>query len=312
MLDAALRRAEEVERLQHDAVRTPEAASPVRSSGVEESAEPAAVAMYSPSAGLARSGPKSQKEVAEPKHEAVDLVAAPPSPCPAPSASAADPAVTWEESLRRLRKIAQETASKPSSDQGSALWQVRAQVVDWLCGQPAGPAGEALLRKAVTTIADAMKTQVQDSTARSAQIRSAVLALEDRVPLGIADLRLCRNVLGFGAFEPLDSSSLKAGQEVIVYCELTGLRYEEREGSFISRLRSRVELLAPRDGAHVWDQSLGEAEDQCRSRRRDNYVNYRINLPPSLSPGEYRLRLIQTDLVANRTTASELPLTVTR
>jgi hypothetical protein len=266
--------------------------------------------MSSPLAGIAGSGPKPTKELAERNRETSDLVAAPPALCAAPPAPA-NPDATWEASLHRLQQIARDTATESGSDEGSALWQVRAQVVDWLSSQPAGPASEPLLKKAVTAIADALKTQLQDSGTRSAQIRSAVLALEDRVPLGIADLRLCRNVLGFGAFEPLESSALKPGQAVIIYCELTGLRYEEREGSFVSRLRSRVELVAARDGKHVWGQSLGEAEDRCRNRRRDNYVNYRINLPASISPGEYHLRLIQTDLVADRTTSSELPVAIT-
>ena len=36
----------------------------------------------------------------------------------------------------------------------------------------------------------------------------------------------------------------------------------------------------------------------CGSRRHDFYVNYRVDLPGYLAPGSYRLRLTQTDLVA--------------
>ena len=90
------------------------------------------------------------------------------------------------------------------------------------------------------------------------------------------------------------------------------MRYQAKDTSYVSRLSSRVELISARDGTKVWEQSLGEAEDQCRSRRRDNYANYRITLPQTLPSGDYRLRLTQTDLVANRSASSELPLTVTR
>ena len=68
-----------------------------------------------------------------------------------------------------------------------------------------------------------------DATTRAAEIRSAVTALEDRVPLGISGLRLCRKVLGFGAFEPLEGPELKPGQNILIYCEPTGLRFETRE-----------------------------------------------------------------------------------
>ena len=42
--------------------------------------------------------------------------------------------------------------------------------------------------------------------------------------------------------------------------------------------------MTARDGVKVWDQSLGEAEDRCRSRRRDYYVNYRITIPTAVAP----------------------------
>jgi hypothetical protein len=189
---------------------------------------------------------------------------------------------------------------------------VRPQVVEWLASEAAKPANQALFQRAVNTIAEAVKNSAKDDSTRSADIRSAVLALEDRVPLGVSDLRLCRKVSGFGSFEPLPASDLKAGQPFLVYCELTGLRYQARDTSYVSRLSSWVELLSARDGAKVWEQSLGEAEDQCRSRRRDNYVNYRITLPSTLPAGDYRLRLTQTDLVASHSASSELPLTITR
>ena len=187
---------------------------------------------------------------------------------------------------------------------------VRAQVVEWLASEAAKPANQAMFQRAANTIADAIKSTAKDPGARSADLRSAVLALEDRVPLGVSELRLCRKVNGFGSFEPLPGSTLRPGQPFLIYCELTGLRYQPRDSSFVSRMSSRVELIATKDGNKVWEQSLGDVVDECRSRRRDNFVNYRISLPNTLPIGEYRLRLTQTDLVANRSASSELGLTL--
>ena len=203
-------------------------------------------------------------------------------------------------------------ASRSGSGDVATVPPVRAQVIDWLASEAAKPANQALFQRAVNTIADAVKKSAKDDSTRSADIRSAVTALEDRVPLGVSELRLCRKVSGFGSFESLPASGLRAGQPFLIYCELAGLRYQARDTSYVSRLSSRVELISSRDGTKVWEQSLGEAEDQCRSRRRDNYVNYRITLPQTLPAGDYRLRLTQTDLVANHSASSELPLTVSR
>jgi hypothetical protein len=119
-------------------------------------------------------------------------------------------------------------------------------------------------------------------------------------------------VSGFGSFEPLDPASLKAGQHVLVYCELGGLRYETTDDGFVSRLSSRIEIRSAGGGPIRWDQELGSVQDVCRRRRRDFYVNYRVEIPESLAPGDYDLRLIQTDLIANRSTSAEIPLSITR
>jgi hypothetical protein len=117
-------------------------------------------------------------------------------------------------------------------------------------------------------------------------------------------------VINFGVFEPMDPTAVKAGQRLLVYCELTGLDYEPRGQVFISRLASHLELRSGTDEAIVWEHSPDVGEDTCRRPRRDYYVNYRIELPSTLVPGPYRLRLIQTDLIADRTTSREVPIAI--
>jgi hypothetical protein len=133
----------------------------------------------------------------------------------------------------------------------------------------------------------------------------------DVASLGIGELRLCRQVFGFGSFEPLASERVKAGQRLLVYCELTGIQYEERGAVFVSRISSRVEVKPGNGGPVLWSRELGDAQDVCRRRRRDYYVNSRVDLPSNLGPGAYRLRLLQTDLVAGSSTSSEIPFEIT-
>src|SRR5262249_20686604 len=119
-------------------------------------------------------------------------------------------------------------------------------------------------------------------------------------------------VHAFGSYDPIDESALEAGQRVIVYCELTGLRYESKGPAFISRLSSRIELRAAGSTEIAWEQELGSPEDGCRRRRRDYYVNYLIELPHSVGPGAYTLRLIQTDRVADCSASKEIPCKIVR
>ena len=103
---------------------------------------------------------------------------------------------------------------------------------------------------------------------------------EEDAPPGINELRLCRTVSGFGSFEPLNETSVKAGQTLLIYCELTGLQYEARDAGFVSRISSQIEIRPAGGGPIQWAHELGADEDVCRRRRHDFYVNYRVDLPP--------------------------------
>ncbi len=215
------------------------------------------------------------------------------------------PREVWREGLEKLRSVAQDQARGNAAP--AQLWPLRARVLDALADDEAG---SALWKTLLTSLLpeDGDSAAVEPAVAR--RIKEAVAALEDQAPLEIADLRLCRKVNGFANFEPLDASSCKAGQPLIVYCEVAGLRSRPVGDAFHSRLSSRVELLVRDGGKPVWSQVLGTAEDQCRRRRRDYFVNYRITLPDDLPPGDYDLRLTQTDEIAARSATSGIKLTI--
>ena len=126
----------------------------------------------------------------------------------------------------------------------------------------------------------------------------------------ISDLRVCRRVLGFGRTEGLAAESVVAGRTILLYCELEGVHDEEVDGGVRSRLASSVAILPESGGEPVWSFDLGVAEDHCRRRRRDFFVNYRVKIPESLAPGVYQVRLVQSDLLAGRTASRSVPITV--
>jgi hypothetical protein len=130
--------------------------------------------------------------------------------------------------------------------------------------------------------------------------------------LRVANLQLCRKVNGFGSFERLAEATVRPGQRVLLYCEMTGVSYEATGADFTSRLRARVELRAADSETTLWEQELGIARDVCPRIRHDYYVSYFLTLPESLHAGPHRLRLVQTDLAADRSSFSELRLIVVR
>ncbi|MDG3004421.1 hypothetical protein [Paludisphaera mucosa] len=129
--------------------------------------------------------------------------------------------------------------------------------------------------------------------------------------LTIDAVRLCRKIHGFGSFEPLDAQALRPGRSALVYCELGGLEYRADGDEFVSHVATRVELVRAGGDDKVWEVA-GEAEDRCRTRRRDSYVGTLVTLPETLAPGAYTLRLYQADATSGRTAAAEIPVTIAR
>jgi hypothetical protein len=223
----------------------------------------------------------------------------------------ASPRDVWREGLDQLRSVARDHAKETGGD-ADGVWALRARLLDWL-DEPEGltMSEEGALRRSVLATLDATTGPAPvEPSARATTIRTSVAALEARAPLEITELQLCRRVKGFGEFEPLEAAACRPGHSVIVYCEMDGLRYEPEGPLQRSRLSSRVEVVASGGGEPLWTQPLGTADDLCRRRRRDYYVNYRITLPESLAPGSYQLRLVQDDLVAKHTATRAVSLVV--
>jgi hypothetical protein len=218
---------------------------------------------------------------------------------------AADPAVALREGLERLKRLARDRVAVPGDSTGS--WRLRVRLLDWLDETGSEDDPGTLWRTVVAALAESEAAQERT---RAADIRRVVRAVEDQAPLEITDLRLCRKVNGFGSFEPIDPSACKPGQAVIVYCEMSGLRYEEVGEMFRSRLSTQVEIVPSQGGDPVSKEVLGTADDLCRRRRRDYYVCYRFNLPEKLAPGSYELRMTQDDILAGRSTTLAIPMTI--
>ncbi|MFO0958299.1 MAG: hypothetical protein U0800_12870 [Isosphaeraceae bacterium] len=150
--------------------------------------------------------------------------------------------------------------------------------------------------------------------ARNQPVAEAISSLDpaDARPAGpiIADLALCRRVRGFAEYDAIDAASLRAGRPVIVYSQISGLRYDPTGDKFHSRLASRIELIRVGSRTVAWSQEFEPADDVCRRPRQDYYASYPLLLPAQLEPGTYHLRLIQTDTLAGLEASRELTLTL--
>ena len=230
-----------------------------------------------------------------------------PSSEPEPKSEPPGPDERWRDGLKTLLSVARDRAGK--NDDAADEWALRYALVEWLSTADEQP-GSTDWRTVVAPLAHSGNGSLSDTTLIAGELHKAIASLENRAPLEVASVELCRRVKGFGSYEPVDVSACKPGRAVIVYCELTGVRYEPQGDRFRSRVSAQVELRPNDGGAPVWTHELGVAEDSSPRRRRDYYVNYRLDLPADLAPGRYDLLVTQTDLATRQSASRTVPVTI--
>lgn len=144
------------------------------------------------------------------------------------------------------------------------------------------------------------------------QLDSTLAALRPRAPFVLERMCFCREVTGFGSYQPLPAEyTFRPGELVEVYVEPRWFS-SQRQGQFYEvRLSGLLEL---RDGGGQvrWRQEFAErAADRSRSPRRDLHQSFRFCVPETLRRGQYTLLLTLTDTPTKRTAQRALELHVT-
>ncbi len=207
-----------------------------------------------------------------------------------------DPSQAWRIEVEHLLELCG-TNARNGGDPGE-VWATRERVLTCL----AEPKESSLWKTVVSALAIPAAADDPAENPESAKLPAPQADV-------IADLQLCRRIMGFGKTEPFGADQLKPGQEVLLYTESEGLGIEPARDGFRSRLSSSVAILSPADGHVHWSRDF-EVEDWCRRRRRDFFVGYSFAIPPDLAPGNYVVRLIQKDLVAGREATKVVRVTV--
>ena len=116
----------------------------------------------------------------------------------------------------------------------------------------------------------------------------------------IGQIELCRNVSGYGVYEPFESTTFLAGveQPLILYVELENFNSLFDGQQYRVRLSQEVALYTDADGLRVWHLPREEIVDVSRKKRRDFFTVQLLQLPARLGVGKYRLKVRIHDINA--------------
>ncbi|MBN1421374.1 MAG: hypothetical protein JXP34_21555 [Planctomycetes bacterium] len=121
-----------------------------------------------------------------------------------------------------------------------------------------------------------------------------------RAALGATEFALkeaafAKEVLGLGSYTPIPADALRAGQSVLIYGELEGLRSRpSNEGRYRRIFRLRLAIVDA--GGNEYDRRTYQPKDESAEAIPSVFFSIPYEIPRALAPGEYRLTIEAEDL----------------
>lgn len=320
--------------LEPDAGRTPGADSAVRATDAAVPSDLSPVRVADASSRV-HAATDAAAQVAQPS--AVSQRAAPPHAAPAqaaptqaapvrPAAREETPGGGVEVLAAALGPIEQRIARAAMDYPGDLLAQLDYQILQMMRGE-AVPQMRAIAglsvedRELIAALLDGL-TNLRSSVRRDPRVLferkiRPMLEVADRLR-STADLHLpvmvlCREIRGFGVYEPFASNRFAAGKanEMLVYVEVENFLPQLNERRLWETRLQVVATLYTDEGMVAWSEpDAGKAAlvDVSRNRRRDFFLPKRIWLPATLAAGSYVLKVTVTDLQASKVAEQSLTL----
>ena len=142
-------------------------------------------------------------------------------------------------------------------------------------------------------------------------LSEAVLSLGEAAPLEVSNLVFGKDLKSYGCYEQFKTNRFVPGQEVLLYAEVENFSNISTSKGYHISLRCRYDIYDIQ-GRHVADHDYPETGENCRNRRRDYFVAYRLRMPAHLNSGQYVLKLTVEDLGSKRVGESQLPFVIER
>lgn len=160
------------------------------------------------------------------------------------------------------------------------------------------------------------RERVPDPAERTAltasQFQAAARHLQATARLELKNVAFCHRIDGFGTFERFPRDEFEAGVPILIYSEVRNFGSEPvADGHFRTVLKSTVEIVRlAQQNAVIERLSFEPTEDLSRSPRTDFYNSYKIQLPATLTPGPYLLRLLVEDETSGKTASQTLQFSI--
>lgn len=142
-----------------------------------------------------------------------------------------------------------------------------------------------------------LKNDVLDSKQASQALElvgKATEKLRKQATLKLENLHFCKEIHGFGSFDPLTSNygfqqgkGSLPGEKMLVYVEVENVHCSKDHEVYESMLSSNLEIHD--SNGKLISMALPPRIDRSRAQRSDYHLTFQLRVPPKLQPGLYTL-----------------------
>lgn len=148
---------------------------------------------------------------------------------------------------------------------------------------------------------DSMADRGTRATQTVERLRKAVYNLRDFADLEIRNLRFCRDIAGYGNYDPVPKPVFRAGERALIYAEIENFTSQlTKDARYETRIQSSIDIYDETGRRMGKSFNFDATTDVCRERRRDYFHSYIIDLPLQLPPGNYVLKLTVKDELGDK------------
>jgi hypothetical protein len=156
-----------------------------------------------------------------------------------------------------------------------------------------------------------------DREALMASAQTLSSALDAREKVRIIRALLCKNIAGFGGYEPYPKNefSMTAVPRILVYTELANFKSQRQpDGQMAVKLVQELSLHKAGNGqkSAVWTEQPVQITDLSRTARNDFFLGQVLRIPANIDAGEYELQVKVSDLADGGSSISVMPLRLTK
>jgi len=159
------------------------------------------------------------------------------------------------------------------------------------------PQNSEIIEFLLTAAGLVLKNENLDSKVASQtlqEISKAQEKLRKKADLSLENIHFCKDVHGFGSFDPLPSNhgfhqgkGNLPGEKILVYVEVENVHCNNEHGIYESMLSSNLEIHDSQ--GKVTNMAFPPRIDRSRAQRSDYHLTFQFRVPPKLQPGLYTL-----------------------